>query len=103
MGSIVMKPDDIATFVSGRAGRSFNNSTNICTFARRIRFAGVFMGENPLVFSISLLLLQVGIYVGTILLFYRLFKPPSQPLIVSQILGDLILGSSVMVHLEAFR
>ncbi|KAG6588886.1 Cation/H(+) antiporter 15, partial [Cucurbita argyrosperma subsp. sororia] len=103
MSSILMEPDDLAVFVGGSASRTSMNFTTLCTSAHRIHSAGVFSGVNPLEFSVPLLLLQFGICAGTIILFHQLLKPLGQPLIVSQILGGLVLGSSGLSHMKTFR
>ncbi|CAK9317731.1 unnamed protein product [Citrullus colocynthis] len=104
MGSIVMEPNDIAAYMNGGIGhKASNNYTAICTFANRIHCTGVFNGANPLEFSVPLLFLQLGISSGTIILFSQLLKPLHQPLIVSQILGGLVVGSSSLSQLEKFK
>ncbi|KAA0060288.1 cation/H(+) antiporter 15-like [Cucumis melo var. makuwa] len=104
MGSIVMEPEDVVAYMNGETGHNaFKNFSTICTFANRIHCSGVFNGANPLEFSVSLLLFQLGICSGTIILFSQLLKPLGLPLIVSQILGGLVLGSSGLSHLEKFK
>ncbi|XP_038883080.1 cation/H(+) antiporter 15-like [Benincasa hispida] len=104
MGSIVMEPNDIATYMNGGNGhKASKNITTICTFANRVHSTGIFTGVNPLEFSASLLFLQLGICSVTIIFFSRLLKPLGQPLIVSQILGGIILGSSGLSHLDKFK
>ncbi|XP_022983542.1 cation/H(+) antiporter 15-like [Cucurbita maxima] len=104
MGSIIMEPDDVAAYISGcDSHNTLKNITRICTFADRIHSTGVFSGVNPLEFSVPLLFLQLGLSAGTIILFSMLLKPLGQPLIVSQILGGVVLGSSGLGHLGRFR
>ncbi|CAK9329191.1 unnamed protein product [Citrullus colocynthis] len=97
MGSILTEPD-------GGISHTSHNFTTICTFANRIHCnTGVFAGANPLEFSVPLLFLQLGICSGTIILFSKFLKHLGQPLIISQILGGLFLGSSGLSHLEKLR
>ncbi|KAL0549633.1 hypothetical protein IC582_014119 [Cucumis melo] len=105
MGSIVMEPTDIATYVNGGivGNKPTKNLTTICTFANRIHCTSIFTGANPLEFSVPLLFLQLGICSGTIILFSQLLKPLGQPLIISQILGGLVLGSSGLSYVEKFK
>ncbi|KAA0060265.1 cation/H(+) antiporter 15-like [Cucumis melo var. makuwa] len=104
MGSIVMEPNDIATYINGGIGhRPTKNFTTICTFANHIHCTSIFIGANPLEFSVPLLFLQLGICSGTIILFSQLLKPLGQPLIVSQILGGLVLGSTGLSNVEIFK
>ncbi|KAL4026317.1 hypothetical protein IC575_014746 [Cucumis melo] len=99
-----MEPEDVVAYMNGETGHNaFKNFSTICTFANRIHCSGVFNGANPLEFSVSLLLFQLGICSGTIILFSQLLKPLGLPLIVSQILGGLVLGSSGLSHLEKFK
>ncbi|KAE8650768.1 hypothetical protein Csa_017519 [Cucumis sativus] len=99
MGSIVMEPNDIATYMNGIVGLNPNkNLTTICTFANRVHCTSIFNGANPLEFSVPLLFLQLGICSGTILLFSQLLKPLGQPLI-----GGLVLGSSGLSNMKIFK
>ncbi|KAG7022651.1 Cation/H(+) antiporter 15 [Cucurbita argyrosperma subsp. argyrosperma] len=94
MGSIVMEPGDNSIF---------NNFSSICVHVDRIHSNSVFIGENPLEFSVPLLLLQLGICSGTIIFLFQLLKRLAQPLIVSQILSGLVLGYFGAGFLEKFR
>ncbi|KAE8650766.1 cation/H(+) antiporter 15 [Cucumis sativus] len=104
MGSIVMESEDIVAYMNGDIRHNaFKNLSTICTFANRVHCTSVFNGANPLDFSVSLLLFQLGISSGTILLFSQLLKRLGLPLIVSQILGGVVLGSFGLGHLEKFK
>ncbi|XP_038906053.1 cation/H(+) antiporter 15-like [Benincasa hispida] len=104
MSSIVLEPNEIAAYIDGGIGHDpTKNFTTICTFANHIHYTSIFTGADPLEFSIPLLFLQLGICSGTIILFSQLLKPLGQPLIVSQILGGLVLGSSGLSHMEKFK
>ncbi|XP_022156488.1 cation/H(+) antiporter 15-like [Momordica charantia] len=92
-----MEPDEIA------ARQSFKNLTTICISSGRSRSHGVYLGSNPLDYSVPLLLMQLVMSGGAIMLSSQLLKPLGQPLIVSQILGGLVLGSSVLGQFEGIR
>ncbi|KAJ7971737.1 Cation/H(+) antiporter 15 [Quillaja saponaria] len=92
MGSIVMEPNDIATYAGG--SDAFRNFTAICTSAERIYSKGIFYQTNPLTYTVPLLFLQFSIAAGIIILISLILKPFGQPLVVSQILGGILLGPS---------
>ncbi|XP_059430784.1 cation/H(+) antiporter 15-like [Corylus avellana] len=84
---------------SGQMKLGFNY---ICHSLGQINSSGLWFGDNPLEFSLPLLLLQLSL----ISIFTRslcfLFKPFGQPTIVSHIVGGVILGPSVLGHNAAF-
>ncbi|XP_022156502.1 cation/H(+) antiporter 15-like [Momordica charantia] len=100
-----MEPDEIAAYIGGEFGQSLENlTTNTnCIYADRIRSHGVFGGSNPFEYSIPSLLIQLVISGGAIMLFSKLLKSLGQPLIVSQIFGGLVLGSSVLGQFKGFK
>ncbi|XP_022156510.1 cation/H(+) antiporter 15-like [Momordica charantia] len=98
-----MEPDEIAAYANGGLGQSLQNLTMGCISADRIRSHGVFIGSNPFEYSVPFLLLQLVISGGAIMMFSKLLKPLGQLLIVSQILGGLVLGASVLGQFEGFR
>ncbi|KAK9280651.1 hypothetical protein L1049_014348 [Liquidambar formosana] len=63
---------------------------------------GIFYGENPLQFSFTLMLLEIA----TVILITRavrfLLKPLKQPRIVSEIIGGIIIGPSVLGRSDKF-
>ncbi|XP_022156483.1 cation/H(+) antiporter 15-like [Momordica charantia] len=104
MGSlIVMEPADVAAYAGGGPRRSFQNLTTICTSTDRVHCGGIFVGSNPLEYSVPLLLMQLGVCSVTILLCSKLLRPLGLPLIVSQIVGGLVLGSSILGQLDGFK
>ncbi|KAL9658917.1 hypothetical protein QQ045_028282 [Rhodiola kirilowii] len=100
MGSVVMEPEDIATYAG--ASTALKNFTTICTSVGRITSDGIFYRDNPLHYSVPLLLLQLSIGCAIILLFAKAFKPLGQPILLSQILSGLLLGPSVLGHIKEF-
>ncbi|KAF8411733.1 hypothetical protein HHK36_004291 [Tetracentron sinense] len=73
-----------------------------CRWANRPHPFGIFYGENPLDYSFPLVLLQIS----TVVLITRavrfLLKPLKQPRIVSEIIGGIIIGPSVLGRSEKF-
>ncbi|CAI8596935.1 unnamed protein product [Vicia faba] len=74
----------------------------ICHTANRINSRGYWLGENPLAFSVPLFLIQVFIIFIFTRFSHLILKPFGQPSFVSQILGGVTLGPSVLGHYSAF-
>ena len=85
MGPIIMEPDEAAAY-----GGNVNLTRTLCTSAGRIQSSGIFMGTNPLHYSLPFLLLQLSLASSVILLLSRLLRPLGQPVVVSQILVRLL-------------
>ncbi|GFP97348.1 cation/H(+) antiporter 25 [Phtheirospermum japonicum] len=68
----------------------------ICRKKQRNHPFGIFYGQNPLQFSFPLVLLQLSILIIVTRLVRFLLKPLRQPKVVSDILGGIILGPSVL-------
>ncbi|XP_057789778.1 cation/H(+) antiporter 24-like [Salvia miltiorrhiza] len=64
---------------------------------------GVFYGQNPLDFSFPLFLLQISTLILITRLLRFLLKPLRQPNVISEILGGIILGPSVLSRSNRFR
>lgn len=84
MGPIIMESDEAAAY-----GGNVNLTRTLCTSAGRIQSSGIFMGTNPLHYSLPFLLLQLSLASSAILL-SRLLRPLGQPVVVSQILVRLL-------------
>lgn len=68
----------------------------LCQFVHRINSRGVLFSDDPLNYSVPLFLLQLS-FLSIITGFFQfILKPLGQPLIVSQILGGVFLGPSVL-------
>ncbi|KAM4124566.1 hypothetical protein ACB094_01G240900 [Castanea mollissima] len=91
-----MEPDDISLYATTRALDPHDNFTSLCNAATRTHSEGIFLNSNPLHYSFPLLLLQIFLASGVILLMKVLLKPFNQPNVVSQILGGIILGPSLL-------
>ncbi|KMT05421.1 hypothetical protein BVRB_7g175480 [Beta vulgaris subsp. vulgaris] len=74
----------------------------ICHSMSRTGSRGIFFGDDPLRFSIPGLLLQLSLISLFTRVSYFLLKPFGQPSIVSQILGGVVLGPSVLGHNRKF-
>ncbi|KAL3653195.1 hypothetical protein CASFOL_002876 [Castilleja foliolosa] len=68
----------------------------ICRTKQRPHPLGIFYGQNPLHFSFPLFLLQLSTLILLTRLLRFLLKPLRQPKVVSEILGGIILGPSVL-------
>ncbi|KAM3761123.1 hypothetical protein ACB098_01G243800 [Castanea mollissima] len=91
-----MEPDDISLYATTRALDPHDNFTSLCNAATRTHSEGIFLNSNPLHYSFPLLLLQIFLASVVILLMKVLLKPFNQPNVVSQILGGIILGPSLL-------
>ncbi|KAL5580617.1 hypothetical protein UlMin_013059 [Ulmus minor] len=74
----------------------------VCHVVGQINSSGLWFGDNPLSFSLPLLLLQLILISIFTRAFYLILKPFGQPSIVSQILGGIVLGPSIMGRNPAF-
>ncbi|RVX06753.1 Cation/H(+) antiporter 15 [Vitis vinifera] len=100
MGPIIMEPDEAAAY-----GGNVNLTRTLCTSAGRIQSSGIFMGTNPLHYSLPFLLLQLSLASSVILLLSRLLRPLGQPVVVSQILVRLLsslINSGFALHVRMY-
>ncbi|KAK6155367.1 hypothetical protein DH2020_009615 [Rehmannia glutinosa] len=100
MGSIVMELEDLIDYV--RIYQPEKNDTTICMSAGMVNSRGLFLGSNPLDYSIPLLLAQLSLASLLILFTSYFLKPLGQPSMVIQILGGLIIGPSFMGKVAGF-
>ncbi|OIT06869.1 PREDICTED: cation/H(+) antiporter 15-like isoform X1 [Nicotiana attenuata] len=68
----------------------------VCTSFNQINSKGLFVGDDPLDYSVPALLLQLSLISVFTRIIQSLLKPLGQPLIVSQILGGVILSPSII-------
>ncbi|KAM3309468.1 cation/H(+) antiporter 15-like [Capsicum chacoense] len=68
----------------------------VCTSFNQINSKGFYNGDDPLDYAVPSLLLQLSLISIFTRILQSLLKPLGQPLIVSQILGGVILGPSVI-------
>ncbi|WCJ34817.1 cation/hydrogen exchanger 15 [Euphorbia peplus] len=71
-------------------------SAFVCEVVGKVNSRGVWFGDDPLAFSMPLLLLQLSLISIFTRFIYVFLKPLSQPSIVSQIIGGVVLGPSVL-------
>ncbi|KAJ7959890.1 Cation/H(+) antiporter like [Quillaja saponaria] len=64
--------------------------------------SGIYYGDSPLNYSFTLLLLELILVVATIHIVRFLLKPFKQPRIISEIIGGIIVGPSVLGRNKTF-
>ncbi|XP_052169995.1 cation/H(+) antiporter 24 [Diospyros lotus] len=74
----------------------------ICREIQKAHSPGIFYAVNPLNYSFTLLLIELSIIVLVTCTLRFLLRPLRQPRIVSEILGGIIIGPSVLGRNEAF-
>ncbi|KAM3708686.1 hypothetical protein ACB098_02G116200 [Castanea mollissima] len=72
------------------------NSSIICYAPSMITTNGIWQGDNPLDYSLPLFILQLTMVVVTTRVLVFLLKPLRQPRVISEVLGGVILGPSVL-------
>ncbi|KAL8531223.1 hypothetical protein ACS0TY_008013 [Phlomoides rotata] len=75
----------------------------VCREKRNDHSVGVFYGLNPLDFSFPLFLLQLSSLIILTHLVRFILRPLRQPKVVSEILGGIILGPSVLSRSKKFQ
>ncbi|KAF7816188.1 cation/H(+) antiporter 15-like [Senna tora] len=74
----------------------------VCHSVGFLNSRGLWFGNDPLDFSVPLLLLQLSLMFIFSNSFYIILKPLGQPSIISQILGGLTLGPSILGRNSTF-
>ncbi|XP_021603896.1 cation/H(+) antiporter 24 [Manihot esculenta] len=93
---------EVESKVSLHVERVLSQVRVICRKIRSPHPLGVFYGDNPLDYSFSLVLFQI-ILVVLISRFVRfLLKPLKQPRIISDIIGGIIIGPSILGQIPSF-
>ncbi|XP_050216483.1 cation/H(+) antiporter 15-like [Mercurialis annua] len=70
----------------------------VCQVVGKISSKGYWFGDDPLSFSLPLLLFQLSLFSIFTRSIYIVLRPFGQPSIVSQILGGVILGPTILGH-----
>ncbi|KAG8374740.1 hypothetical protein BUALT_Bualt10G0027300 [Buddleja alternifolia] len=76
--------------------------TIVCYAPTMITTNGIWQGDNPLDYSLPLFILQLTLVVVTTRILVFLLKPLRQPRVISEILGGIILGPSVLGRSSKF-
>ncbi|KAJ8751244.1 hypothetical protein K2173_016425 [Erythroxylum novogranatense] len=82
--------------------RIVSRFTLVCRKIRKSHPVGIFYGEDPLMFSSSLIFFEISLVILIIRTIRFLLKPLRQPRIVSEILGGIIIGPSVLGRSRKF-
>ncbi|KAK8587677.1 hypothetical protein V6N12_022160 [Hibiscus sabdariffa] len=83
-------------------GKRTANDVIVCYAPRTLSANGVWRGDNPIDYSIPLVILQMTIVVATSRLLVLALRPLRQPRVVSEILGGVILGPSMLGRVQGF-
>ncbi|CAA0831066.1 Cation/H(+) antiporter 15 [Striga hermonthica] len=84
------------------AGVNKTDQTIVCYAPTMITTNGIWQGDNPLDYSLPLFILQLTLVVVTTRLLVFALKPLRQPRVISEILGGIILGPSVLGQSSKF-
>ncbi|KAI3453514.1 hypothetical protein Pfo_010177 [Paulownia fortunei] len=76
--------------------------TIVCYAPTMITTNGIWQGDNPLDYSLPLFILQVTLIVVTTRILVLILKPFRQPRVISEILGGVILGPSLLGQSSKF-
>ncbi|CAL5424649.1 unnamed protein product [Camellia sinensis] len=90
--------------VKDRGGDSvpINHAEFICRTVHESHPSGIFYGENPMDYSFTLLLAEVTLIILITRTIRFLLKPLRQPRVVSEIIGGIIIGPSVLGRNKTF-
>ncbi|KAK6945882.1 Cation/H+ exchanger [Dillenia turbinata] len=78
------------------------DNTVVCYSPLMITTNGVWQGDNPLEYSLPLFIMQLTLIVVTTRALVFILKPLRQPRVISEILGGIILGPSVLGNIRTF-
>ncbi|KAJ7957029.1 Cation/H(+) antiporter like [Quillaja saponaria] len=76
--------------------------TIVCYAPTMITTNGIWQGDNPLDYSLPLFILQLTLVVVTTRLLVFILKPIRQPRVISEIMGGVLLGPSVLGRSSKF-
>lgn len=74
----------------------------ICRSTHKSHPFGIFYGQNPLEFSFPLMLLEISLVIIMTRIVRYVLKPLKQPRVVSEIIGGIIVGPSVLGRNKKF-
>ncbi|XP_059659022.1 cation/H(+) antiporter 15 [Cornus florida] len=78
------------------------DNTIVCYAPTMITTNGIWQGDNPLDYSLPLFILQLTLVVVTTHVLVFLLKPFRQPRVISEIIGGVILGPSILGQSKGF-
>ncbi|KAF6145007.1 hypothetical protein GIB67_013358 [Kingdonia uniflora] len=84
------------------SGINSSDSNGICYASKIATTNGVWDKENPLKSILPLLLMQMMLILGTTRFLVFIFKPLRQPRVISEILGGVVLGRSMLGRITPF-
>ncbi|KAK4486385.1 hypothetical protein RD792_009058 [Penstemon davidsonii] len=84
------------------ASNKTTEQTIVCYAPTMITTNGIWQGDNPLDYSLPLFILQLTLVVVTTRVLVFFLKPFRQPRVISEILGGIILGPSVLGRSSKF-
>ncbi|KAL8089170.1 hypothetical protein AgCh_038807 [Apium graveolens] len=76
--------------------------SHVCSYMDHANSKGIWFGDNPLLFYVPSLLLQLSLINVVTKCFHFFLKPLGQPAIISQILAGVFLGPSVLGQSTTF-
>ncbi|KAE8697404.1 Cation/H(+) antiporter 15 [Hibiscus syriacus] len=74
----------------------------VCYGPKTLNTNGAWIGDSPLDYSIPIIILQMMIVVATTRLIVFILRPLRQPRVVSEVLGGVILGPSILGRVQGF-
>lgn len=83
-------------------GKNRTEQMIVCYAPTMITTNGIWQGDNPLDYSLPLFILQLTLVVVTTRVLVFALKPLRQPRVISEILGGIILGPSVLGRSKKF-
>ncbi|KAL3530940.1 hypothetical protein ACH5RR_010262 [Cinchona calisaya] len=75
----------------------------ICRHIHGSHSFGIFYGDNPLEYPAPIMLLEISMLIMITRILRFLLKPLRQPRVVSEILGGIIMGPSILSRSKKFR
>ncbi|KZV45323.1 Cation/hydrogen exchanger 15 [Dorcoceras hygrometricum] len=87
---------------SGATTINKTEDTIVCYAPTMITTNGIWQGDNPLDYSLPLFILQLTLVVVVTRILVFILKPFRQPRVISEILGGVILGPSVLGQSSRF-
>ncbi|KAK3206611.1 hypothetical protein Dsin_020657, partial [Dipteronia sinensis] len=84
------------------AGEYPTTIPTICRNIHKDHSVGIYYGENPLHYSFTLMLFEIIFVISTTRIIRFILKPLKQPRVVSEIIGGIIVGPSILGRNKKF-